>query len=804
MKNFRLLLSRIWLMLLPVLAFGSTVNSTNGAFCGWDPSWDYSYYPIIDQYSLVSNEYHAFLNCPNTPFCDTINSDTPSSNLQEWFVYFNGEFTKEELVDLIFKRPVEWLLGEEGFQKYDDDLGKRFQKPKYHFFKEYLILAKQTQHTSSDSSGVRGWYQGERYDYEDQQHSADKRELLSRALELVAKAPDDFMKNRAGFQAVKMAHYLQENEAAIRYFHTILTKTENNNYMYYRAMEEMAGAAYNKNLQTLAANSYLEVYKQLPDRRNTCAVSLRFLNWELLENSSEFLAVQKNSDVKSFFKTFHGRGDAIKEMQNIANFNINSPYLEVLAVRYLDQMQAAIFEHNTYGYYDETEMDEEYPKKLQLFSKKLLSNPKLKNQDLWSLVLTTTHLYLKENSTALNFIATLSPEPKNLKHLKRIKEAVAFMGITSLDRLKINQSFERISRDIDLKTHKPTVAAFFNHISALYKDQDNPITSVLASINYDAYSNHEPYNWNVVGDFHGDSWEYNSKYVYLNEQYINNFDAFVSLKNPTLFEKTILKRMKKAPKDYVYDLRGTYYLRNNELEKAIQEFKKVKKPDVFWEKGLRTEVFSASIKEWMNVPFADISNDFHIKYADVLGENVTIAPSETQREAYKDNKIKLAETLIKLNQLAQKNTDNTADYYYMIGNVWYNMSHLGWFMNNGFYISNDQRNSLNGSNYGDDDHLSLQTDPHVILEQANTYLLKGLNASNGSKETKAAILFMLAKTNSCVSEGYNTDTNKVSFTICDAHKEYFDQLEQEYLDTEYAQEVLRECSWFSNYVRYKN
>ncbi|MEN8897422.1 MAG: hypothetical protein ABF251_01790 [Nonlabens sp.] len=802
MKNFRLLLSRIWLMLLPVIAFGSTVSS-NGAFCGWDPSWDDFYYPIIDQYSLVNNEYHAFLNCPNTPFCDTISSDSPSSNLQEWFVHLNGEFTKEELVDLIFKRPVEWLLGEEGFEKYDDDLGKRFNKPKYHFFKEYLILAKQTQNTSSDSSSGIGWYQGESYDYEYQQRSVDKRELLSRALELVAMAPDDFMKNRAGFQAVKMAHYLQENEAAIRYFNTILKKESSNNYIYYRAMEEMAGAAYNENLQTLAANSYLEVYKQLPDRRNTCAISLRFLNWELLENNKEFLTAQKNSDIKSFFKTFHGRGDAIREMEHIAEFNVNSAYLEVLAVRYLDQMQAAIFEHNAYGYYEDAEIDEKYPKKLQLFAKGLLNNTKLKNKDLWSLVVTTTHLYLKENTTALNYITTLNPQQKNLKHFKRLKEAVVFMDIKYLDRIRINQSYERISSDVDLKTHQPTVAAFFNHISALYKEANNPIVSVLASINYDAYSNKDSYDWNMVGKFHGDSWEYNSKYFYLNEQYINSFDAFVSLKNPTLFEKTILKRMKTAPKDYVHDLRGTYYLRTDQLEKAMQEFIKVKTPEVFWEKGLRTELFSASIKEWMNIPFADISNDFHIKYEEVLGENVIIADSSMEREAYRDNKIKLTEVLTRLKQLAERDKNNTADYYYMMGNAWYNMSHLGWFMNNSFYITNDQRNSVIGSKYGDVE-LTIESDHSFILEQANAYLLKGLASEKGSKETNAAILFMLAKTNSCVNEGYNSDTNNVTFQLCDDHQEYFDLLEQEYLDTEYAQNVLKECSWFSNYVRYKN
>jgi hypothetical protein len=798
--NYRLLLSKIWLFLFPVLGFGSTMNNTTGAFCGWNPAWEDSYYPIIDQFSLVNKDFHAFLNCPDTPFCDNIYSSLPSINIQEWVTYFNGEFTEEELRAIIYTRPLEWFLGEKGFETYDDDLGKKLGNKKFQFFKEYLVLAKQTQHTSSDTSGGSGWYQGERSEYQEQQKTADKRELLSQALELAAKAPDDFMRNRAGFQAVKMAHYLQENEAAIRYFYTILKKTSDYKYIYYRAMEEMAGAAYHQNLQVLAATSYLEVYDQLPDRRSTCGISLRFLNWELLENNPEFVASNKNMDVKSFFKAFHGRGSALREMENIARNNVNSPYLEVLAVRYLDQMQSSIFEHIESGYYDESEPVEGYANQLQLFTIAILKDEKLKNKEVWSLVLATTYLYQNESKSALSYISSLSPGPAYKKHFKRLQTAVQFMSIKSLDRNKINQSYERIAQDEDLRTHKPTVAAFFNHISALYKDAGNPITSVLASVDYNSYSSDQPYDWTGVGNIHGSSWEYEAKYFYLKEEYINNFDKFVGLPNPTSFEKTIKQRMKTQPKDYVHDLRGTYYLRKDQLEEAVTEFKQVKKPEVFWEKGLRTELFSAAIKEYMNVPFTSISNDFHVTYSNILGENAKEINSNTKRESYKDNKIQLAQTLMRLKQLAQTNPDKAADYYYMIGNAWYNMSHKGWFMNNAYYITNDYRNTLNTSSYGDDDGEEEVPDDSFILTQASEYFLKGLNSESGSKETKAAILFMLAKTNSCEDGTYDYDRKTYKLHICGEHKAYFNQLKDGYSDTAYYKEVLKECSWFRNYV----
>ncbi|WP_405369613.1 hypothetical protein [Nonlabens sp. Asnod2-A12] len=801
MMTFRLLLSKLWLLVLPVVAFGNTVNNTNGAFCGWDPAWEDNYYPIVDQFSLVSPDFHAFLNCPDSPFCSIQEEDQRSQNIAEWTAYYKGVFTEKELIDIIYKRPVGWFLDQEGFESYNDEVGDKLNKPENLFFKKYLALAKISQHASSDKSNGSGWYQGETDYYGGDAGKIDKRELLSKALELVATAPDDFMRNRAGFQAVKLSHYLQENEIAIRYFNTILKKSSTGNYMYYRAMEEMAGAAFNINNQVLAAVSYLEVYDQLPDRRYTAGVSLRFLNWNLLENSYDFKKFNENNDVKSFFKAFHGRGNVLREMENISRENVNSPYLDVLAVRWLDQMQSEVFEHTSNYYYgDDEDSADSNAAALGFFAKDLLKNKNLKNRDLWTLILATTQLYNQENNKALVTLENHKPAVGFKKHFKRLNTAISFMAIKSLDRQAINRSYETIASDLDLHTHKPTVAAFFNHISALYNDAENPIASILTSINYDSYTNNEKYDWAGVGVTHGYSWEYDSKYHYLRDDYINNFDLFISRSNPTAFEKTILKRMKAAPKDYVHDLRGTYYMRKDLLEDAVIEFKQIKKPEVFWEKGLRTEIFSASIKEYMNVPFTSMSNGFHEDYSAVLGENAVIEREDLERENYKDNKIKLAETLIKLKQLAQTQPSKTADYYYMIGNAWYNMSYKGWFMNDSYYIGNNNRNELAGSSYGDDDSDESKIDDSFIMYQANDYFLKGLRAESGSRETKAAILFMLAKTNSCEDGRYDYDTNTYTFNICGQHKDYFNQLNNEYSDTEYYREVLKECSWFKNYV----
>ena len=82
-------------------------------------------------------------------------------------------------------------------------------------------------------------------------------------------------------------------------------------------------------------------------------------------------------------------------------------------------------------------------------------------------------------------------------------------------------------------------------------------------------------------------------------------------------------------------------------------------------------MFSAAINEFFNVSFLQQSDRFHEKYANLL------YTSEIDEEYYIDNKLLLAETLQKLETLAEQNPENAGAYYYMVGNAWYNLSEMG-------------------------------------------------------------------------------------------------------------------------------
>lgn len=775
---------------LVILGFTSLeANSKLPTFCGWDPSWDNVYYPIIDQFSLVDEDNKSFLNCPDIVFCDYFpNSNDTNYNIDEWYNYFKGSFSKEELRLLVYKKSIQWLQGEEDVDENEKLMYTNINQKKYTFFKRYLILAKGTESLASDKTYDSGWYQGETLSFE------DKSPWLEKAVTLIKDAPDQFFKNRVGFQIVRLAHYKQDNDLAISAFKRYLELNNSSRYIYYRALEQVSGAYFNLNQHSIAAQNYLEVFKNLPDRRERCALSLRFMDWSQLNENSNFYKDLKHKDIFHFFKAYYGRGDVLKEMKKIAEIDVNSPYLEVLTARLIDDIQSQLFEHDDNGYYFEG-IQNTYTDESEIIIDEILVNKTLKDKSTLTFLKALLQIKKGKYSEAKATLNTQLQWHASKIHKKRLLFAIDFMDIKTPNRQQINKVFKQLDEDKDLNTYKPVVAAFFNHISALYS-KDNPLLSAFIAIDYDSYPRDQPFDWSTINNNYAYNYELETKYSFLKIDVINSLDEFVKLKSFTHFEQIILDRVKVDVNDFIHELRGTYFLREKELYKALKEFEAIKNTSEFWNEDVRPELFSGSIKEWMNVDFNSISDQFHVKYLEELKLKNTVTSDDEPvgvRENYRDNKIKLTKALIKLETLAKQEKENAAEYYYMLGNAWYNMSAVGWFVNNLYYVGNDNRNELMSESGGN----TTETTDNAMM-WAEKYFKKGIE-SKGDNEVKARLTFMLAKTESCFDYTRNNQTNEYDFYLCENHQAHFKDLRDNYSESNYYQEVLKQCSWLRWY-----
>jgi len=746
-------------------------------YCGGgDWNYKYSYYAIVDQRELVDPQYYPLLYCPESALC-SVPVDSKSANINAWKQYLGVNFSYEEIEQLVYKYDKEWY---DSVKKgsVESTLSRKLTNSKLTYFIDYMILAKNAESSTSDSYTGNGWYQGETG------KTVDKAGILNRAQIMIKDAPDDFMKHRLGFQIVRAAHYLNQNQLAISMFETYF-KDSATDYMTYRAQEQAAGASFNLMNYNEAIAGFTSAFFNMPDRRYNNAINLKYTYDHALKlNDPNAL---DSSDSYYFFRSFIGKSSDVNTILDLAQNDVNSPYLTLMLARQIDQTQARIFaideRLDIYGGREDNDDG------LDSALVQLSLNPQFENKELVILLLSLRAIESQDYDAALQFLKEVSKNEIYAEDVERLSFIINTKQIDNIDPRAINHLYEKLESRPVLNQHPAVVAAFFNTVARLYKDNDDPISAALISVNYSPLSNNFDWNYQKAKRSRRDNYEFDLRYPFIEKKAITSFQHNLASKNnKTNFEKLVLERLDVNPLDFANDMMGTYLLAQGQTKEALSHFKKIKYPASFWEENVRPEIVSSSIKEWMNVDFASISDQMHIEYASLVGKTIKLA----NRENYRDNKIKLAQLIIELESKGNVSSNNQAAYNYMLGNIWYNISVEGWFLNDLYYVSNDQRNPLKGYGW---DNKPIEAKYQQVIDRASYYFEKALK-STGNKELKAKATFALAKTNRCFSNDYDYNSRTSHFELCGDHIKYFDQLYSNYADTQYYQEILKECSWF--------
>ena len=771
-----------------VLCFFVALNAsakTTTHFCGYSPSYGEMYYPILDQSMLVDASLHPFMHCPWSNYC-YVNEplNTTSENVMEWHRFLGDNISEEETITLVYGTSVtifkDFLEGKNG--RALDKLPKKIAED----FSNYMLLAKDCQGIRSIASGGSGWRQGEDASSEKQNLEV----LLERAFAGYQATSLPFLKNRYGFQMVRLAHYLQENEAAIGYFEDYVTLDTANPYIYYRALEQKSGAEFNLKNKLDAARGFAEVYVNLPSRRLQCATSLQFLDFASLDLNVVSGGDVKMKDVLYFLRSFHYDGNIKAEITAIEKQNPDSEYLKLIAVREADKIQYEIFNDvdERYGYGMDSRVTPGSINMVQELAKRQIARSSSDTLDFWKIVLATTLVESKKYTEAIALLDAVQSKSVYYAQAERFTFSIKTLTITNVDSAAINALYLQLKNTEILYEKQAVTAFFFNHVSGLYKNQGNLVFSLLGQVYNN--SNSESQAWGDAIGTLGSAYGLSYKNEFIAEDIINELQAVIDIKNKTDYEKLVLSTLKVSPQDYAYDLMGNLKFEQNKLKEAISYYEKIKSPENFYEKNIRTSLFAGAINEKFDRPFAPQSDEFQSKYEALFP--TLIKDGKPLDEYYIDNKPKLAQTLLTLERLVVEDHENTSDYFYMLGNAWFNLSEEGWFNNTTLYLGNSSRNTFLEYNYETESDFDQHSSSYI--NQSITYFKKALTV-NGVRETKAKATFMLAKTHRC----YDQNDNNRTIIVCGDHKAYFTSLKEDYSDTKYQAQVLRECTWYRDF-----
>lgn len=777
--------------------------------CGWfDP--DEEYYNLFDQNLISDKSLSPFLLTYSSQYYHNALNDEQTENeinynLIEWSNFFDKKIVDADLNYLVYESSISELnkiLATNSLSKAPSELQHaEFLIGKGREAIEYLIFAKKCEQWATIF---------EHYDWTFYRKKMEKPDFMATAKIgnlLFKNTKDKELKVRIAYQLVRLSHYGGFNDDAIRYFNTYLEPIGIKNLIYYYALEQKGGALFNQKKFGEAAYTFVKVFENTPDRKISCYNSFR-ISSDLQFSDALKLCKTPNEKAALFaMRGYQNFSNALKEMENIYAIAPNSNKMELLAIRDLNKSERELMELGVnYGdkpkFLNPSPELKAYMKKMISFSEKVIAEKRVNRLDFWQTYL--AHLYFldKQYDQAQNMCKSLISEDKSIKEQAKRTEFAAYLASlksvgTAEESLIYNHFMQKITEDeqqfmYEMLGHKyleqkDYAKAFLCHndVSSLYPNHDLLIIESL-------------------------------------------FD-FVQKPTKTKLEAKLMNEKlgdEKRAINVLNDLKGTYFLFEEDFNEALIYFKKV--PSDYkclgtylrynYNTGVEEEI--EGFNGYGNISGRIFSNAIRFYFED--NEEVALTDLIYKEDAFsfiksEMNKLQLVEALIKLQELCIQENELGAKANYLLANYFFNTTNAGYYRNIPYY---EQGNYQLYSYYGRGNE-----EPKEIKKLYNLndfgnrvslkygfetpyklYLKAEELASN--PEFKARSVFMAAK---CEVEllfikeeetpyglSYWTNTSKLYSEI---NRPMFAKLNRNYGKTKFITDVKTNCAYYQYFLQ---
>ncbi|WP_312076385.1 hypothetical protein [Chryseobacterium sp.] len=504
------------------------------------------------------------------------------------------------------------------------------------------------------------------------------------------------LRKRYSFLAIRMMFYNNDFKGINRLYNQNYAVEKQDGIidvwaLYFKAIAEQDPA--------LSNIYFAKVFAECPEKR--------FVSWQYFKSKipkQEVLKKTKNKAEKSNVLMVYGLYNSGKDLENLKQIYINNPSSEGLSFllsREINKLEDWVFTpyYTLFDpsmispYYSDKKIDESESVKtvlqrsesdrkyasevLQFINSVDLS--KVKNPDFWRFAKAELLFMSRKYDESLAQISQLeksvSGNSKMLENIEQIK-ALNLLATQKKDGAFISESVKNII--LKYKNNRRFVFACGRELEYLGNTDDAAI--LYASFDK-PYSENDYQNFNYVyykslknkkltyEDYFTDAFNYIDA-IYSPEQVSDFIKKAQSLESKTDEFSRYFKLNKSSIQSF-YDLLATKYLRQNKLDFALYNFKKLG-ADFYenqysaWERNSRNSYFGSV--------YFDQNPFYQLKYTpDFISE----------KEAFKLNKISITEKLIEYISKAENPNEKDRDYYYfLVANSYYNMSQFGnvWMM----------------------------------------------------------------------------------------------------------------------------
>lgn len=721
---------------------------------------DNSYKPMFfDSYNLFyDNEY---LYDYNQKFNDDV--------VEDWVSYIGKSEPKAAIAYYLLNdtatQYIPKLINKQSVTGAKYGLNLKNQQAKD--FLEFLQIAKKVEQYSTNSYNY--------WDYENKNEIKADAKVIATIEDYYNKLEnrDEFYKNRIWFQLMKAKFYSNNINDAVTFFEATQAN-QPKNQLYYRALGYVAGAYYQKGNYDKSNVLFAEIFNEVPKMRQEALYNFHPVN------NTQFLKqlnATESKDVKAALWAINGYyQDEFKAMQEIYKLDPKSKHINFLLTRWVNQQENAI---NVYqekaisspGNYQK-EVAKAIDQKQFKWIKEVASKPELlQNPELWYLASGYLNVFQGNHKEAEKQFALASKSVKandqlaknqirlmnlinNVSQVTKIDGSVENKLITDLNWL-LYEVPENIKYDNPFRYNYATNWVK-KYLSSVYKNQGNQVMAELLNSN---------------------------KVFYDSEKNGQAMEEFFLKKNKTAWEELFIGLYPYNISD-IYECRAINLFYAGKLDQAIAMYEKI------YPIKMRTYDYDAGKYVTKMVDYNQhelYGNPFNGKIKDC---------NDCDHEAKQSVKYTSLSLLKKMKEM-QENVASGNDVYnnaLLLGNAYYNLSYFG--NARAFYY-----NSIFGE-YGSN-YISKENQPKLFdLSQATKYYEIALQAASDN-EQRAKITYLLTKierNNFYYNQYFSTDSYWGYGDVMFKKWNGFKKLKQDYSDTKYYQEVIKECGYFRKYL----
>ena len=758
-------------LLIITIIIAQPIKLTVG--CGWDSEYPYNYSFLNQSAFLENSPYSNFYFSSDEPFWDDENID--DENLKDWKKYFGDKYSDEQINWLVYNSTLSDILAininglndAPIYRLYDEDLGN------------YIYYARQCESVATIIY-TESWYYRNRNNEEVDKQKADMLKLYDEGKKLYHKTKSKFLKLRYGFQLVRLQHYLKNYTDAIIDFDKYVEPLNDGSYIYYRALEQKAGAYGGLERNAEACYNFSLVFDHLKDRKLICLRSFQFSDdteWD------SCMGLAKSSEEKAtlyFMRALEPESNRLEEMKYIYSIHPSSDKLQLLIVRELAKQEHNVLEWNkTYPYsiLDNNILQEDNSLGYYAFITDVIKENKVSDIAFWQIAQAYICFLHGDITRSKTIIDALKKQPLSKEYLNQIAQIeylnylLAIKQVSTANEDYIPDAMSKIVPALNEYGENETYIQeyTYSHLYRVYAINNQYLKAMLC-----------------IGSHHriGKS---------MNRALMEELLTLNRKANKTALEKHMLYTHPNTDSLSIerdmYFYMGCYYFRTNQLSKALDAYKHssaIGEPDFI--EPVTSAVFAGRIHDWYDVK--------PTHKADISYINLP-------KLAYVKNMVEVTEAMLWLEEQIKTNTKNSARYYFYLGNAYYNFTNSGFFS---YTLTNthdtyihcieetdtgdiaDLFISYNEPYYGysyDNYYYSSYT--YCDCNPALAYFEKALQHSTNDEFT-AKILFMMAKAEQCgeTEQPYETRTA-------------FNELKK-YNNTAYYREIIKECKYFLQFV----